>query len=175
MIQSRRNGAVGVRAGHGSYCWVPSATVEEFLWGGETGIPLRIRKEFGAPDRDTRGTGRRIELDLFNLRAVCERAQDENGGREYFAVMRLDTAQPEVILRQVTALPNADGGGYEQTGTASSFGDPSVVDSLMRNGAESAGFSAPTGAAQLLQSLYTLAPGDLLVTQAVSRLEELIA
>lgn len=170
MKRSSRNGGVGVQGSRAHTSFVPTATVDEYAWGGDTEATLRIRREAKAH----KSGNHRVEIDLLDLlKAVCERSEEESGAvREYFAVMRLDRARPEVIFRQVTTPLGLGGDGYEQAGLASSFGDPAAVVGLLHAAAERSGASALA----LMQSLRTVPTGDdELVVHAVCQLEEIAA
>lgn len=165
MGKSLRNGVIGDAARScGGYTWLPKATVAEYTWSEGLGVPLRIRKELAQ--------GRRVEIDLLDLRAICEQTWDESCTvREYFTVVRLDRTRPEVVLRRVTTLHSLGRDEDEQSGLVSSSGNPAAAVGLVSHAAEQSGLSALA----LLQSLYTLAPGDLLVKRVIRNLEELMS
>jgi len=174
MKRSSRNGAVGTVGSAAHYSWLPTATVEEFAWGGVANAPLRIRRYIGEQHAQR---SRRVEIDVLDvLRAVCERTEEEGGAvREHYAVIRLDCEQPEVIMRQVTILMQVTtplglgGDGYEQVGHISSFGDPASVGALLHAAGERYGASALS----LLTSIHTVLADDQLVARVVDQLEEL--
>lgn len=171
MTRSVRHGAFGVVGSAAHLSWVPMATVEEFSWGGDANSMLRIRRESSQHDTGSR----RVEIDLLDLiKVVCVRSEEDSGAvKEYFAVMRLDRAQPEVLLRQVTTpLGGQEGHASIQEGLASSFGDASAVLDLLNVAADRSG---ATSAPALLQSVRTLPGDDQLVARAVDLLQEIAA
>jgi len=171
MARSVRHGTFGVVGSAAHLSWVPMATVEEYSWGGNADSMLRIRREASQEDQRSR----RVEIDLLDLvKVVCVRTEEESGAvKEYFAVMRLDRTQPEVLIRRVTTpLGGQEGLASNQEGLASSFGDASAVVDLLNAAAER---SDAASALAFLQSLHSLANDDQLVGRAVGQLEELAA
>jgi len=160
MKHNSRNGTIAGSSTH--YSWLPTATVNEYSWGANqsaaTHPQLRIRKEMAG----------RVEIELLDVLKAVHTQTEEDGGavQEHFSVIRLDRAQPEVLMRHAITSE-----GHEQHGHTSYFGDPSAVVTLMRLASERSGANASA----LLQSLRTLQGTDQQVTRAISQLEELSA